>query len=170
MLPEEAFSLIEQRLLAMAKDRTSDAPRWLVELGSGYGTERLMTSAGSAGVAVVSVEHDPKFVGLVPDARYIYAPIRAGWYDARTLGRRLPPKEDIVALVIDGPPSKIGRGPVMQHLHLFPPDVPILIDDVHRPVELELARRIAKARGADVAPTIHRCAGGERAFATIGAW
>jgi hypothetical protein len=164
MLPAQAFAFLEQRLRHRHME-SAQGGGYVIELGSGHGTARLLALAGSAGVTVVSVEHDPKFIGLVGEARYIHAPIHDGWYDARTLGRRLPPKDHIVAVIIDGPPNKIGRSKVADHLSLFPDKVPILIDDVHRDSELELARRIAAARGYPEV-VVHNC--GDRAFATLG--
>ncbi len=153
MLPREAVAYLKR----YARGRTG----YIVELGSGHGSERL--AAAIAPVWLVSVEHDERFIGLVPTTTYIHAPIRDGWYDAEIVARCLPARADIIALVIDGPPGIIGRAGVFAHLDLFG-DVPILLDDVHRPAERDLTHEIARRR--DVIPCVHEH--GDRAFATIG--
>jgi hypothetical protein len=59
----------------------------------------------------------------------------------------------------------IGRFGLLDHLDLFPPNVPLLIDDVHRSTERELAMAIGIQREETV--SLHICRDG-RAFATLG--
>lgn len=157
MLPPEAFAWMESRLELAAGGV-------VVELGSGHGTQKLLDQVAGAGGTLVSVEHDAKFVGLVDGAHYIHAPIHNGWYDARTLKAKLPPREQIAAVIVDGPPGIIGRARLLKNLDLFPERVPMLIDDVHRAPELQLAKSIAHERGELL--QMHPCRG--RAFATLG--
>ncbi|NBC11023.1 MAG: hypothetical protein GVY24_04705 [Planctomycetes bacterium] len=98
--------------------------RTIVELGSGEGTAWLAERW-----RVVSVEHDARFVGRHA-SRYVYAPLRDGWYDAAVLARELPARCDL--LLVDGPPKRIGRRPLLEHLDLFHTDGWIVLDDVHR--------------------------------------
>jgi hypothetical protein len=134
----------------------------VVELGSGHGSQRL-AAALPDGCRLVSVEHDDRFVGLVPGLSYVHAPIVDGWYDATRLAASLPPAAEIAAVVIDGPPKAIGRAGVLLHLERLGAG-PIVVDDAHRPADLEVAREIARRRGVEL--TVHD-GGGGRAFATI---
>jgi hypothetical protein len=134
----------------------------VVELGSGHGSARIAEHLPS-GLVFYSVEHDRRFIGLVAQTTYIYAPIVDGWY-ARADLNQLPERDTIQALIVDGPPGEIGRAGLLRHLDLFPARVPMIIDDVHRPDELALAREIGRRRNQE--PKIHHCA--DRAFAVIG--
>lgn len=107
----------------------------ILELGSGDGTAFLCERW-----KVHSVEHDHRFVGMHP-SRYIYAPIVDGWYNPRVLRRELPSEYDL--LLVDGPPGRIGRRSLLDHLALFRDDVPFLVDDTHRAQERRLARKLA---------------------------
>lgn len=150
MMPPEAFAFLRRRL---PRPRAS-----IVELGSGDGTLQLRQMGD-----VVSIEHDPVWVRPdAPGGRYIHAPIKDGWYDPEAIRGRLPQWYDV--LVIDGPPGAIGRLGLLKHLDLFRP-VPLLVDDAHRPAEMELARCLAVSRKEHL--SIHCLASG-RAFATIG--
>jgi hypothetical protein len=151
----------------------AEALRWLrfripglhvVELGSGEGSAALASMCDH----LTSIEHDPVWVergNLQPidNRRIVEAPIVNGWYSVEVLKRQLPPK--IHAVIVDGPTGAIGRYPLLQNLDLFPKDVPLLIDDVNRPSERELAMAIAEHR--DDTLSLHICRDG-RAFATLG--
>lgn len=134
----------------------------VVELGSGHGSAPL-AAALPEGCRLVSVEHDERFIALVPGLSYIHAPIVDGWYDAARVRASLPPPAEIAAVVIDGPPRAIGRAGVLCHLERLG-DGPIVVDDAHRPADLEIAREIARRRGVEL--TVHD-GGGGRAFATV---
>jgi hypothetical protein len=154
MLPPQAIAWLGERLRG--------ATGAVVELGSGHGSA-LLAGVIPDTCRLFSIEHDAKFVGLVPQTTYVHAPIRSSWYDAAVIDAALPPASDIAALVIDGPPKAIGRAGVLAHLDRFGSG-PVLIDDVHRPAERQLAAEIARRRGVPV--VIHAC--DQRAFATIG--
>lgn len=114
----------------------------ILELGSGSGTEQLAKH-----FRMVSVEHDPDFVGIY-DSTYIFAPIVNGWYDAAIIGKalsRLSIRYDL--LLVDGPPNQIGRAGILRHLGLFDLTKPIVLDDVHRAPERRLLEVLAKRAG-----------------------
>jgi hypothetical protein len=154
MLPSEAFAFLEHRL---PKPRAT-----IVELGSGEGTEVLRRMG-----YVVSIEHDERWLRPAEQRGHvIHAPIVDGWYDPAAIAERLPPEFD--CLVVDGPTGDIGRMGLLKHLGLFnlaTRDVPLLVDDVHRPAERELALELARSRGRPL--SVHMLPSA-RAFATIG--
>ncbi len=137
----------------------------VVEIGSGHGSARLAASL-PPGCRLMSIEHDARFVGLLGTTEYVHAPIVGGWYDWSIVDARLPPSEQIAAVIVDGPPATIGRAGLLPHLARFGTG-PIIVDDVHRSDDLALAHRIAASRG--VVAKIHkvRHARRHRAFATI---
>jgi hypothetical protein len=155
-LPSEAMAWLAPRLATLTDG-------FVVELGSGFGTAKLLEMLPE-GVGLVSVEHDKAFVDLVTGSRYIHAPIRAGWYDPRVLRDELPPVADIRAVIVDGPPAKIGRKKLLKYLGLFPEGVPMLFDDAHREQDRSLARSVAVRRHQDLELHHH----GHRSFATVG--
>lgn len=130
----------------------------VVELGSGEGSPVLSALCEK----LVSVEHDSAWA-LSCETPVIFAPIVDGWYCRKTLAEQLPKRID--ALIVDGPPGAIGRYPLLQNLDLFPESVPMLIDDVHRPAERELALAISQKRKCNL--SIHATKSG-RGFATLG--
>ncbi len=153
----------------------------VLELGSGAGTRRLVGAFD-----VVTVEHDPAFMpgegpicpyivqsgethtirvrsGETHTIRYVHAPIVDGWYDADVI-REIP--TDYAAIIVDGPPGKIGRFGFAENLALFNTDVVILFDDVHREAEWMLALTVAEWVQRPI--ETHKLADG-RAFAVIGA-
>lgn len=114
----------------------------ILELGSGPGTQQLARR-----FRMVSVEHDPDFVGLY-DSTYIYAPIVNGWYDASIIDEALSQlalQYDL--LLVDGPPKRIGRAGILQNLGLFSLTKPIVLDDVHRDPERQLLDDLARHTG-----------------------
>lgn len=114
----------------------------ILELGSGSGTQQLAKH-----FRMVSVEHDPDFVGLYAST-YIYAPIVNGWYDAAIIGdalSRLSVRYDL--LLVDGPPQQFGRAGILRNLGLFDLTKPTVLDDVHRAPERQLLDELAKRAG-----------------------
>ncbi|MEA2708102.1 MAG: hypothetical protein QOF78_703 [Phycisphaerales bacterium] len=98
----------------------------VLELGSGRGTQEL-----SWFFRMHSVEHDPKWVGKYA-SQYIYAPINGGWYDRDAVRAGIKSLQP-AAVLVDGPPSRIGREGFARHLDLFDTSGWILFDDVNRP-------------------------------------
>lgn len=134
----------------------------ILELGSGAGTQRL----ADAGYKMISIEHDEKFVGLHP-SDYIYAPIRpfrkpcavfkddTGWYDREAVQAGLE-GQSYDLILVDGPPNYIGRGGFYKYKVLFNLDVPIILDDAHRPRVIQILQRLSA----------HLC----RPYTVHGAW
>lgn len=153
MLPHQALRYLATRL--------PELHGFVVELGSGHGSA-ILSEMLSPGARLVSVEHDERFFGLVSGTTYIMAPLKNGWYDREALCV-LPPPHEIAALIVDGPIR--GRQALLHHLDLFPPHVPLLLDDVHRAEEKALVTQLAKRR-RDFYSVHHAPCG--RAFATFG--
>ncbi len=148
-LPDEVFTYLRAHLPQMGVT--------IVELGSGDGTVRLRELG-----RVISIEHDEAFLRPGPGIEFIYAPIVDGWYETAVIRGKLPAKYS--CLVVDGPTGTIGRAGLLKHLDLFG-DAPILVDDVHRAPERDLALALAKQRACGM--SVHLLPNG-RAFATIG--
>lgn len=106
----------------------------ILELGSGRGTRELVKHYN-----VYSVEHDVKWLNLVPQSHYIHAPLVDGWYDVEILKEKLPKQYDV--LLIDGPPAEKRIG-VLKHLNLFKTDVPIIVDDSNRKLDRTIVERL----------------------------
>lgn len=137
----------------------------ILELGSGESTRQFK----SHGYNVISVEHDPKFIGLVPGVDYIHAEIEKyegrydlppslkkrmtikhhGWYNRRQLKKGLE-KKNYDLILVDGPTRDIGRAGFVANFHLFHRNAIIIFDDMHRMDELYMARRIANEVGRDL--------------------
>lgn len=122
----------------------------ILELGSGTGTLELCKH-----YTVYSIEHDKQWVGKT-DSNYIYAPIvhhfedyvNYEWYDVSVLKEQLPKSYDL--LLIDGPPGRIGRIPLLYNLNLFNLKIPIIVDDTHRSDETELFKQLNKKLNRDI--------------------
>jgi len=135
MLPESAMLWIESTL--------PDGAR-ILEFGSGHGTDRLARR-----FEVLSIEHDAAWAGRC-SSPCVHAPIEAnttslaageqGWYRLSVVIDSIPKDLDLV--IVDGPPGSIGRTGLLQSLHALPPDVPILVDDVHRRAESNLLAHV----------------------------
>lgn len=108
----------------------------ILELGSGRGTSELVKHYN-----VYSVEHDNRWLNLVPLSNYIHAPLVDGWYDVRILEQQLPKEYDV--LLIDGPPAEKRVG-ILKHLHLFRRDVLIIVDDSHRKTDFSIVQHLTK--------------------------
>lgn len=113
----------------------------ILELGSGEVSNLL-----SLDYQIYSVEHDKIYIDR-HDTNYIYAPIKNGWYDLDS--GDLPNLYDL--LLIDGPPEKIGRYGIIEHLDLF--DLTnVIVDDTHREMEKEIAKAISDKTGRQITP------------------
>ncbi len=128
----------------------------ILELGSGAGTEELVKRW-----KVYSVEHDPDYIGKVPESNYIHAPIVNGWYEYGWV-------EDFQyhCLIVDGPPAALGRQNFIKRMGLFNEEVPWVFDDMHRMSDLRAAAKVASVRGTNL--ELHRCADGKE-FGVIAA-
>ncbi len=140
--------------------RTLHPDDTILELGSGSGTLRLCED-----YRVISVEHDPKFLGRAPST-YIHAPIvpfdkqcgvfdaDTGWYDRDVLRAELP-KHHYDLILVDGPPNYIGRGGFYKWRDLFNLSVPIIVDDAHRGRTITLLQRLSAHLKRPY--TVHAC-------------
>ncbi len=130
-------------------------PNAILELGVGDGTRSSSLLSRIYGV-------DDNFDWLqVAGVIGVHCPIVDGWYHTAPLALFLADKH-YGAVVVDGPVNH--RSGLLKHLDMFP-DVPFLVDDVHRPVEMALAWGIAEAR--DKSLSVHYLPDG-RAFAVVG--
>lgn len=130
----------------------------ILELGSGYGSRELARD-----YTVYSIEHSEKWAHKFPEVNYILAPLvdyndqyfrdATAWYDPTVLERELPKEYD--AILIDGPPGKVGRAGFYTNLHLFRIDVPMFFDDVHRLWEFRLMGKVAGK--LDRTPAVYNC-------------
>lgn len=127
----------------------------VIEFGSGWSSGEL-----SRYLKVYSVEHDPKWLNKY-NTNYIYAPIVDGWYDTEALKSQLPENYDLI--LVDGPPSTIGRGKFLDNIDLFKKNVPIIFDDVERAPERTLMIKTAEL--LQRTPIIMDC--GHKKFAVL---
>lgn len=104
----------------------------ILQLGSGKMDELLLLDYD-----LISIEHDENW--LKPNC--IHCPIVNGYYN---LPDTLP---DYDLLLIDGPPSKIGRGGITNHIKKFNLSRTIIMDDTNRTIEANLAEWIGKQAG-----------------------
>lgn len=129
----------------------------VLEFGSGSGTRELAKYFD-----MVSVEHDPRFVGK-HHSTYIHATIIDGWYDVKAIKKWLP--EDYRCVLVDGPPSYIGRHGFYDNLSMFKTDVPIIFDDVNREADREVFYKVAKKLGREY--KIHTTPDSSKEFGVI---
>lgn len=102
----------------------------IVELGSGSGSHELGKTYN-----MHCVEHDVAWLHRYSNIWYYFAPVKDGWYNSDFISA-LP--KDYALLIIDGPPSTIGRSGILRHIEKFRMDIPIIIDDTNRDEEMEL--------------------------------
>lgn len=113
----------------------------ILELGSG----EISTARLSEHYRMTSVEDNPAFWDK-HDSHYIKAPLVDGWYDTAILAVELPKDYDL--LLVDGPVGSGPRAGFLKNLHLFAKtDVPIVIDDTWRDVEIQMARALKERLG-----------------------
>jgi len=128
----------------------------ILEFGSGEGTNLL-----SGEFRVTAIEHDKDFLEI-GDFRTIHAPIvhnstseRAGefgWYNAEIIRDEIDQRYDLI--IIDGPTGTIGRSGILEHTDLLQKSGAILVDDVQRIAEHNLALELASRLHGTI--TIHR--------------
>lgn len=121
----------------------------ILELGSGEGTKTLL----EYGWNVVSIEHDAAFTNLIPNHKYILAPLTPHkpiqnytslnlWYDREPLLEYNTKGDWYDLLLIDGPPSP-NRVGLIKYWELFNPNVTWVFDDMNRPAERHLIHGIS---------------------------
>jgi hypothetical protein len=114
----------------------------ILEFGSGRGTIELTKLW-----TVYSVEQDKKWLGIASDAKYIYAPIKDGWYDSDIVFSEIPKEYDLI--IIDGPMGSDLRFGIDKHLDKLNTNIPIIIDDTHREKDKTHAITLAKTLNKD---------------------
>ncbi|MEG4529162.1 tetratricopeptide repeat protein [Microcoleus sp. D2_18a_D3] len=119
----------------------------ILELGSGTGTLEL-----SKYYNMVSIEHDKEWLNKY-DSHYIYAPlVNDLWYDGNVVRRELR-NIDYHLILVDGPPQHRRKG-VLSYLDLFNWNVQIILDDVNRKYDMDVAISLSKHLGK--IPTVYR--------------
>ncbi|MDY7055164.1 tetratricopeptide repeat protein [Limnospira fusiformis] len=127
----------------------------ILELGSGTGTFEL-----SKYYNMVSIEHNQDWLNKC-NSHYIYAPlIDDMWYDENVVRRELR-NIDYNLILVDGPPQHRRKG-LLNYLNLFNWNVPIILDDVNRRCDMNVAIDLAKHLGK--IPKIYK---NEKSFAVI---
>ena len=136
MMPKAAIDWIEQHVAKGAK---------ILEFGSGDGSEGLARQYN-----LYSIEHDTEYLGKTK-SRYVHAPIvenktstqygEKGWYD-HTLFDQIPQSFELI--IVDGPPGRIGRMGLLEHLNLMPTWTYMLVDDTDRKEEQKLVDELCK--------------------------
>lgn len=142
----------------------------IVECGSGVSTVMLAKCLSGLGRGhVYSIEHDPMWAahserlihanGLQAFATVVLAPIAASdvlgqtvrWYDQAVVEAAIPQDRRIGMLVVDGPPASTGR---LARLGAVPvlgsrllPGALVVVDDIHRADEQEVAQLWSSAYG-----------------------
>lgn len=136
-LPNRAFQWIEENI---------PFGQNIVELGSGEGSSRI-----SKNYELWSIEHNEAWLHT-SSSNYIHAEIipysvngsEGSWYNPEKIKQALPKEYDL--LIIDGPPSTVGREGVLVHHELFSWSGYVLIDDTHRSQDKLLADQIASEK------------------------
>ena len=127
----------------------------ILELGSGTGTLEL-----SKYYNMVSIEHNQDWLNKY-NSHYIYAPlVNDLWYDGDILRWELQ-NIDYHLLLVDGPPQHRRKG-ILNYLNLFNWNVPIILDDVNRKFDMNVAISLAKYLGK--IPTVYKK---DKSFAVI---
>jgi len=129
-ISKELFDFIKKILPPASK---------MLELGSGWASEQF-----SKFYTVYSIEHDKRWLNKYK-TNYIYAPIVNDWYNPNILAQKLPQEYNLI--LVDGPTGTIGRGKFYDYLHLFKTNLIIIFDDIDRPAEYNLMRKVANKLG-----------------------
>ena len=120
----------------------------ILELGSGYGTASLVEKH-----KVYSVEQNLEWVNKIVGSNYIYAPLKNYgnylWYDDSFIEKIK--KIDYKLLLIDGPTEPSDwidgkydfiRNGILERINLFYNGSIIIVDDIERPEDLNLAKKL----------------------------
>ncbi|MDT9234057.1 tetratricopeptide repeat protein [Limnospira sp. PMC 917.15] len=119
----------------------------ILELGSGTGTLEL-----SKYYKMVSIEHNQDWLNKY-NSHYIYAPLVDDmWYNGDVLGRKLR-NIDYQLILVDGPPQHRRKG-ILNYLDLFNWNVPVIVDDINRQYDMDVAIALAKHLGK--IPTVYK--------------
>lgn len=156
--PTRSWAASPDLLLTLVHLVRKNRPKLIVELGSGIST-LVMAKAAVGRAKIVSIDHSEEFAQKtremlnehgVKNVEIRVAPLKSNasgtqWYDL-TLLKNL---KNIDLLVIDGPPGSKNpkaRQPAFKEFETkLSPKAVIVIDDVNREGERELAEMFAKA-------------------------
>ena len=154
--PTRSWAASPDLLLTIADLVRTRKPRLVVELGSGVST-LILSKAGAR--KVISIDNSTEFAQKTRDMLKAHkvsgvevrvAPLKAhasgvDWYDTA----KLKDLKKIDMLIIDGPPGSKNpdaRKPALKELLAkLSPNVVVVIDDVNRKGEREMAEAFAKA-------------------------
>jgi len=154
--PTRSWAASPDLLLTIADLVRTRKPRLVVELGSGVST-LILAKAGAR--KVISIDNSTEFAQKTRDMLKAHkvsgvevrvAPLKAhasgvDWYDTA----KLKDLKNIDMLIIDGPPGSKNpdaRKPALKELLAkLSPNVVVVIDDVNRKGEREMAEAFAKA-------------------------
>ncbi|WP_434222723.1 tetratricopeptide repeat protein [Limnospira platensis CENA597] len=119
----------------------------ILELGSGTGTLEL-----SKYYNMVSIEHNQEWLNKY-NSHYIYAPLVDDmWYNGDVLRRKLR-NIDYQLILVDGPPQHRRKG-ILNYLDLFNWNVPVIVDDINRQYDMDVAIALSKHLGK--IPTVYK--------------
>lgn len=140
-------------------------PQSILELGSGRSTSYLGDYAQKEGAAFVSIEQNWPFArrfrlalraGFVDPGCVRHVPVRAGWYDLARVRRLAPTPCEL--LYVDGPvgaqeslgtASRTNADAVRWLASVATEASVVVVDDLQRPANLDLARELAAASSAE---------------------
>ena len=140
-------------------------PHSLLELGSGRSTSYLGDYAQKEGAKLVSIEQNRGFArrvrvalraGFVDPGCVHHVPVRGGWYDLDRVRSLAPRPCDL--LFVDGPTgeqeslgsaTRTDAAAVQWLLSVAAETRALVVDDLQRPVNVELAHELAVAAEAE---------------------
>ena len=155
--PTRSWAASPDLLLTLMHLVRKNRPKLIVELGSGIST-LIMAKASQGRVKIVSIDHSEEFAQKTRDmlkehgvknVEIRVAPLKkhasgTDWYDTALLKNL----KNIDLLIIDGPPGSKNpkaRQPALKEFESkLSPKAVIVIDDVNRDGERELAEMFAK--------------------------
>ena len=154
-LENEGFSICSQMFIDIIKSVKFGSN--ILELGSGLSTKYL-----SKFYHLYSIEHDQRYVYLYK-SRYIYAPVKNGWYDIMEVAKGTADIDGYDFLLIDGPTGNYDRSKFIENLGLFDLNAMIGVDDLHRKNEMYMFKKLEELTGK--IPIIKEC--GTKAYGIL---
>lgn len=109
----------------------------IVELGAGKVSTRILSKR----YKLISVEESLEYINLYSKVQYVFAPIseNTNWYQIPA--GALP--QNYECLIIDGPSGTNRRDKVLDHLEELGKPKVIVVDDISRPNEYLLCKKLA---------------------------
>lgn len=130
----------------------------ILELGSGSGTGRLAKK-----YKMYSIESEKEWMDKY-DSTYLFCPLKGKWYNPDFIFLHVTDLEYDL-LLVDAPRAVNGddRLGFIDNIKWFKTNIPIIIDDTHRPHEMKLARMV----GEKVGRVVNFITDGVKEFAVI---